>query len=160
MRPSLDMLLLAVIAFSTLYGGALAYDGHEAEMRAIARVLACPVCEGLSVADSPAPLAKQMRETILDRLEAGENREQVIQYFVDRYGESILFDPPKRGFSLIVWWGPVLALVAGVALVATLLWRWLRRDHADEPTPLDPAELAAYRDRIEAELARRTWRGR
>jgi len=55
-------------------------------MRDIARGLACPVCQGLSVADSPSQLATQMRELILQKVEDGETREQIVQYFVDRYG--------------------------------------------------------------------------
>lgn len=124
-------------------------------MREIARILACPVCQGLSVADSPSQLAGQMRETILAKLQAGETREEVIQYFVGRYGESILFDPPKSGFALIVWWGPVLAVVGGAAVVGASLWRWLRRPRPDQGIALDPDEISAYRAQIETELARR-----
>lgn len=129
--------------------------GREAEMRAIAATLACPVCQGLSVADSPSQLATQMRATILDKLAAGETREQIVQFFVDRYGEAILFEPPKRGFGLLVWWVPVLALLAGAVVLAMGLSAWLRRSRTAAPAPLAPDELASYRARLEAELARR-----
>lgn len=153
--------LVALLGLFVLLGGpgvARADRVHEAEMREIARVLACPICQGLSVADSPSPLATQMRETILQKLEAGESREQIVQYFVDRYGESILFDPPKRGFSLLIWWVPILAALAGAALLGLSLRRWLRRPGPAVAEPLAPDDLAAYRPRLDAELARREGR--
>lgn len=154
-------LVLALLGLLVLLGGprtALADRAHEAEMREIARVLACPVCQGLSVADSPSPLATQMRGTILEKLEAGERREQIVRYFVDRYGEGILFDPPKRGFSLLIWWVPIMAALAGAALLGLSLRRWLRRPAPAAAEPLAPDELAAYRPLLEAELARREGR--
>lgn len=143
---------------SGIQGSAFGERSREAEMREIARALACPICQGLSVADSPSQLATQLRETILQRLEAGESREQIIQYFVDRYGESILFEPPKRGFGLLIWWVPVLALLAGGVLVGVVLASRPRRTGLAEPEPPTPDELAAYRPRLEAELARREGR--
>lgn len=140
-------------------GPALGERSREAEMRDIARGLACPICQGLSVADSPSQLATQMRETILQKLEAGETREQIVHYFVDRYGESILFEPPKRGFGLLIWWVPILALLTGVLVVGVSLQHWLRRPRRPEPEPLAADELAAYRPRLEAELARRAGDG-
>ena len=62
----------------------------------IGAMLRCPICQNVSVAFSPSQLAVQMRGVIRQKLEAGETREQIIQYFVDRYGESILLEPPKR----------------------------------------------------------------
>ena len=161
MRRSLPFLPLAVVLLLGLAavaqpGAAPAERTREAEMREIARGLACPVCEGLSVADSPSPLATQMREAILRRLEAGETRDQVVGYFVERYGEGILFEPPKRSFGLLIWWVPVLALLVGGAVLGVALARWVRR-----PPParrVAPEDWAAYGPVLEADLARREGR--
>lgn len=124
----------------------------EPEVYEIASQLRCVVCQNLSVADSPSETATQMRGVIRERLAAGERREQVIQYFVDKYGEWILLEPRRRGFTLLVWLLPPLAAAAGIAIAAVLLIRWTRRRRraAATPTPhLDPA----MSDRIRRELA-------
>ena len=124
------------------------------ETRAIASELACPVCQGISVADSPSQLAGQMRAVIQQKLEAGESRSAIVRYFVDAYGDSILLSPPRDGFWLLIWWVPVLVTVAGLGIVALLLSRWLvPASRAGEPSrTLDDAESARYAEALEREL--------
>jgi cytochrome c-type biogenesis protein CcmH len=125
----------------------------EPEVYEIASQLRCVVCQNLSVADSPSETATQMRGVIRQRLAAGERPDQVIQYFVDKYGEWILLEPRRHGFTLIVWLLPPLAAVAGIGLAAVLLTRWTRRRRrATAATPtatVDPA----MSERIRRELA-------
>ena len=123
----------------------------EPEVYTIATQLRCVVCQNLSVADSPSETATQMRAVIRERLAAGERPEQVIQYFVDKYGEWILLEPRRHGFTLLVWLLPPLAVIAGVALAAVLLVRWTRRRRTAvvAAPPLDPA----MSERIRRELA-------
>jgi cytochrome c-type biogenesis protein CcmH len=99
-------------------------DPLEDETRRIAKQLQCPVCESVSVADSPSELAGQMRGVIRRKLEQGESEGQILAYFVERYGDGVLVEPPRRGFSLAVWLGPLIALVGGAALLVVLLKRW------------------------------------
>jgi len=154
----------------------------QREAQEIARTLKCPVCESQSVADSPSQLAQEMRGYIERRLEAGESRDAIVRDLADRYGEGILLEPPRQGFTLIVWWLPVLSLAIGAAAVGLTLRRATRRagvaaavggTHvAGEPGAADPHgaaageaaaglpevapdELALYRARLAAELARR-----
>lgn len=94
--------------------------------RAIAGELMCPVCEGQTVAESEALLAEQMRTLIKQKLAQGQTREEILAYFVDRYGESILAAPPKRGFNLIAWAGPFVILFLGAVFAANTLRRWTR----------------------------------
>src|SRR5215472_10467222 len=79
-----------------------------------------------SVVDSPSEMASQMRAVIRERLASGERPDQVVQYFVDKYGEWILLAPRRQGFNLLVWIMPAVALVVGVAIVGILVTRWTR----------------------------------
>ena len=123
--------------------------GEEAVYE-IAAQLRCVVCQNLSGADSPAEMAQQMRAIVRERLAAGETPEQVVQYFVERYGEWILLAPRRRGFTLLVWILPPLALVAGLGVVAVLLRKWTRRAPAGRAEGV--AVDAAMRERIRREL--------
>jgi cytochrome c-type biogenesis protein CcmH len=124
--------------------------GDEA-VHEIAARLRCVVCQNLSVADSPSEMASQMRAIIRERLAAGESPADVQRYFVDRYGEWILLEPPRRGFNLVVWLLPLVVAVAGLASVVVVVRRWTRRRRAaPAPGGIDPA----MSERIRRELER------
>jgi cytochrome c-type biogenesis protein CcmH len=95
----------------------------EAATRALASQLRCPVCQGLSIQDSPSELAQEMKNVIRDQLRSGKSPQQVRQYFVDKYGEWILLEPEPRGANLLVYLAPLLAVGGG----AFVVWRYVRR---------------------------------
>jgi cytochrome c-type biogenesis protein CcmH len=115
----------------------------------IASELRCVVCQNLSVADSPSEMAQQMRAIVRERLAAGDSPEQVREYFVERYGEWILLKPRRRGFNLLVWGFPIVAVTLGLVAVAVLLRRWTR-----QPSPAPVRVDAAMSERIRRELER------
>jgi cytochrome c-type biogenesis protein CcmH len=124
----------------------------DEQVQAIASQLRCVVCQNLSVADSPSEMAHQMRDLIRERLAAGDRPEEVMAYFVQRYGEWVLLAPPARGLNLVLWLAPFGAVVSGLVLVLALARRW-RRAVSPEPASVhavDPAE----RERLAAELER------
>ncbi|MGH2452545.1 MAG: cytochrome c-type biogenesis protein [bacterium] len=96
----------------------------DAQARAIASRLRCPVCQNESVADSPSALAVQMRDEIRRRLGQGESPEGITAYFVSRYGQWILLDPPRRGLGWVVWLAPAAVLAAGIVIAI----RFVRRN--------------------------------
>jgi cytochrome c-type biogenesis protein CcmH len=144
------LLVLAVTAAERPARGAPVSD---ADVQAIASQLRCVVCQNLSVADSPSEMAHQMRGLIRERLAAGDRPDQVVAYFVERYGEWVLLSPPARGLNLLLWLAPFGAVAAGLAVVLTLARRWRRRPAAPEP-PEPRVVGAAERDRLAAELER------
>lgn len=132
-------LLLLLLAVSRL-----AYaDTVDDETRRIGKQLQCPVCSGAPVSDSPSELAGQMRNVIRAKLQAGESEEQIIGYFVERYGDSILIEPPRHGFGLAVWIAPVGALAIGALFVWSMLRSWRRRERSLPLVPID-AQAAPY----------------
>jgi cytochrome c-type biogenesis protein CcmH len=132
-------------------------DATDDAVRRIASQMMCPVCEGQTVNDSSSGLAKDMRTLIRQKVEAGESDRQILDEFVASYGDGILTEPPKRGISLGVWFGPVIGLVLGTALLVGVLAAWHRRPtsaaESATATPLDPAvadELTRFRGELGA----------
>jgi cytochrome c-type biogenesis protein CcmH len=142
---ALGLLLLQV------HQGAAASDALERQVKEIATQLRCPVCQNLSIADTPSKLGDNMRALIREQLERGLTREEVIAYFVSKYGKWILLEPEHRGFNLIVWWGPVLGLLGGLTGLILMVRRWVR---ATTPLPTNPqAPPAPYLEQVRRDLA-------
>jgi cytochrome c-type biogenesis protein CcmH len=99
----------------------------ERDTRQLASELRCPVCQGLSLQDSPSELSQEMRAIIRDQLLAGRSVEEVKQYFVAKYGEWILLEPTAHGFNLTVYIAPVLLLLGGAAFLYFTARRWTRQ---------------------------------
>lgn len=122
-----------------------------AEAERIGKRLRCPVCQGLSVADSNAEAARAMYKRIFELVQLGYSGEQIEDYFIDRYGEWVLLSPKKEGLHWIIWVGPVLVLVVGAGLVALRAREQDAADTAPRP-PTQDAEDDPYRRQILAEL--------
>ena len=93
-------------------------DPTHRQMLDIAEDLRCAVCQNQPVSESNSELARDMRTIIREKLDAGESREQIVQYFVDRYGDYVLMKPPYTGTGTVLWLLPtvVLLLALGVAI--------------------------------------------
>ena len=151
MRPWRLLALAIALATVPALAQQPAVHVNEREVYEVATQLRCVVCQNLSVADSPSEMASQMRGIVRERLAAGETPAQVIEYFVDKYGQWILLSPRRRGFTLLLWIAPFAAVAIGLALVAVLLRRWTRRARAGQGAP--PAAVdAAMSERIRREM--------
>jgi cytochrome c-type biogenesis protein CcmH len=145
-------LLFALVLFSalpaTLAAQALQSPTEiEAATRQLAAEMRCPVCQGVSIQDSPTELAQEMKSVIRQRLQDGESPAEVKAYFVERYGEWILLRPEAHGFNLVVYILPVIGLLLGGGLVFTTVRKWTRPADADEPL----AAVTGNRDDAELE---------
>lgn len=123
--------------------------GQEARARALFADVRCVVCQHESIADSPAGMAADMRRLVREEVAAGRTDEQVRRGLVDRYGDYILFQPPFRLGTLLLWLGP-FALILGAG--AALLLRSRRR--RPDPDPLSSEEEAALARLTENKLRR------
>ena len=155
------VLIAVLVSFALVLGlsaEAAAQTPLDAEAHEIAADLNCPVCKGESVAESTATLAQEMRSLIQKKLEQGESREEILQYFVDRYGEGILRDTPRSGFNLGLWVLPVLGLIVGFGVsVRAAYGRRSRRSVIASTEPSDLSgmseeELARYERQLEEDL--------
>ena len=98
-----------------------------------------------------------MKIVIRQKLQQGESPEQVVQYFVDRYGEGVLLMPPPRSFNLLVWYVPPIALIPGLVVVWIFVRRSLARHRMQQQTlavgtPIDDPTLEAYRVKVRRDL--------
>lgn len=140
------LLAIAILAYGLVPAAVVAQaeDVYSERTLEIARKLQCPICAGESVADSRTTLAAQMREVIDQKVQAGESEGLILDYFVARYGEEVLSEPPKSGFHLTLWWLPVAVLLIG-GLVVVLYLRERSNGNGVPPASdaADDAELEA-----------------
>lgn len=106
----------------------------EERARVISKELRCLVCQNQSIDDSDAPLARDLRVLVRERLQAGESNEKVINFVVDRYGDFVLLRPPVKASTLVLWLSPVAALIVGIFLLLT----WFRKQKQLVPVQAKP----------------------
>jgi cytochrome c-type biogenesis protein CcmH len=130
---------LFVVATAALAGEAApAADDPALEKRvnALASELRCLVCQNQSIADSNAGLAIDLKNQVREKLKQGESEAQIVGFMVERYGDFVLYRPPLKGSTLMLWFGPPLLLIAGLAV----LYRRTRRAAPEGETELTAAE--------------------
>lgn len=108
---------------------------QEVRFQALTRQLRCMVCQNESLADSRADLAEQMRHIIFVQMQDGKTDDQIKQYLVDRYSEFVLYDPPVKPSTWLLWFGPGVILLLGAATVVTAV----RRRSRNAPTAVPSA---------------------
>ena len=114
----------------------------ESRVQALSEQLRCLVCQNQTLADSHAPLAQDLKSVVRDQLRAGRNEAQVIDYMTQRYGDFVLYRPPVKPTTLLLWAGPLLLLVGGTLALWRLLGAGARRA-PDAPLPADAAARSA-----------------
>lgn len=108
----------------------------EARVMALAHDLRCLVCQNQSIAESNAPLAIDLRNQVREQLAAGQDEAAVRRYMVERYGDFVLYRPPLKPATLLLWGGPALLLAGGLFA----LGRRLRQRQQTPPPPLSDAQ--------------------
>ena len=151
MHPVFALLFLLLAAAHSAWSAEAAPAAEdpvlEKRVHDLSNELRCLVCQNQTIADSNAELAIDLRNQVREQMKRGATNQQIIDYMVERYGDFVLYRPPVKGTTALLWAGPFLLLVAG--LVA-LFYRLSRRPAAPPP-PLTDAERA----RAAALLARK-----
>ncbi|MFB9066750.1 cytochrome c-type biogenesis protein [Pseudofulvimonas gallinarii] len=137
-------LMFIVALFSTLASAAIeplqfADDGERRRFNALAAELRCLVCQNQSLADSDAPLAKDLRRELHELMRSGRSDEEIKTYLTDRYGEFVLYRPPFDGRTWWLWIAPGVLVVIALAAVA-LIVRQRRRLAGTDTRALEPKD--------------------
>ena len=148
MRRCVAAFLLAVAACAWGQATEVANPDARTEerLKALAEELRCLVCQNQTIADSSAPLALDLRQQIRGQIAQGRSDEQIRAYMVERYGDFVLYRPPFKASTALLWAGPF----ALVALGAVIFFRVVRRPRAARARD---AEQSSERARVEALLA-------
>jgi cytochrome c-type biogenesis protein CcmH len=124
----------------------------EGRARALSKELRCMVCQNQSIDDSDAPLARDLRVLVRERLEAGDSDSQVIDFLVARYGEFVLLRPRFSAHTALLWLGPAAIVLIGAVVVLVAL----RRRRADsDAAAAERAKLTAAEEARLAEIMSR-----
>ncbi len=126
------LLVAAAIVLATLPGPAdagaielreFSSEVEERRFRSLTEELRCTVCQNESLAESDAPLARDLRRQIHHQLQAGRSDSEIRDYMVERYGDFVLYRPPFAAHTMILWFGPVILLLAGLVAVVFAIRR-------------------------------------
>lgn len=140
-------------------GTPLAGDELTRQTQEIASAIRCPVCQGLSIADSPSEMAQNMKAQVRNLLARGYTRAQIESYFERSYGQFVLLEPRFKGINSLVWTLPLFALLLGIAIVVIKIKKLSSGEApvaaaslSDEPAPaIDDPYLARVRELVKGD---------
>ena len=143
MRAALAALL---VAFATLAWGqaeevAKPDAAVEARLKGLAEELRCLVCQNQTIADSTAPLALDLRNQIRTQIAQGRTDDQIRSYMVERYGDFVLYRPPFKATTALLWLGPFMLIAAGLAIFLGIVRRRRPETPVEAPTPQRRSEI-------------------
>ncbi len=101
-------------------------EGLERRFKALTEELRCLVCQNQNLADSDAPLAHDLRSEVFEMMKAGRSDQEIKQFLVDRYGDFVLYRPPLKSNTLVLWLAPAVLLAGGAAIVGFTVRKRLR----------------------------------
>ncbi|HMV00393.1 MAG TPA: cytochrome c-type biogenesis protein CcmH [Rhodocyclaceae bacterium] len=143
-RLFLAFVLVCLAAVAGAKDAAPLADDPVAEKRLIAlsEELRCLVCQNQNIADSHAELAQDLRREIRGMIQAGKSDKEIIDFMVARYGDFVLYRPPVKATTLVLWAGPLLLMLVGLVALVRYLGQRNRRVTDDAPLTADEARRA------------------
>lgn len=146
MKKSLFALLLLIS------GQVFAIDDHQLpdpeQQKAyelITSELRCLVCQNQTIADSNAELAGDLRRQVFEMLQQGKSKDEIVKFMTDRYGDFVLYNPPLKTKTALLWLGPVAFLIIGIVMISWVI----RRRKKAEPAPIDKDKQERIRHLLE-----------
>jgi len=112
-----SLLLICSQAMAVVDGHEYPFDNQKDADRfaVLAEELRCPKCQNQNLADSNAPIAKDLRNKVYEQIQAGQSNEEIVQYLVDRYGDFVRYKPAFKSYTLVLWLSPVVLFI--IALI-------------------------------------------
>ncbi|HYO92099.1 MAG TPA: cytochrome c-type biogenesis protein [Pyrinomonadaceae bacterium] len=144
--PALMLCLLPITLWANEAQPLAEDPALEKRVMRLAEDLRCLVCQNETLAGSQAPLAVDLRQQIREQLKAGKSEQEIIAFMTERYGDFVLFRPPVKATTYLLWFGPFLLLAAGIMVQLRYLKK--RRERV-----LDKPLSEAERKRVEALLS-------
>jgi cytochrome c-type biogenesis protein CcmH len=154
MRTLVLALWLSATPHPPQQAGSTPLDGaREARVQALGKLLRCPMCQGLSIADSGSSAARAQLDRVRELVAEGQSDAEIRAYFVARYGEWALLEPSTQGFNWLVWLGPPALLLLGAWVIRRLVRRPAAPKSAQATSPVPKsAEQDKYLEAVRAEL--------
>jgi cytochrome c-type biogenesis protein CcmH len=147
MRAALPALFAVLLLFGGLAHAQaiepMPFASHAQEVRfqQLTAQLRCPMCQNETLADSNAPIARDLRNQIFQLMQHGQSDQQIKQYLVARYSDYVLYDPPLKAGTILLWFGPLLVLLGGAGVVLMAIRKRSRAgvatDTSSDSTPTD-----------------------
>ena len=146
MRAFLHALLVALLVFAGVTHAQaiepMPFADHAQELRFqhLTQQLRCPMCQNEMLADSNAPIARDLRNQIFQLMQQGKSDDEIKQYLVDRYSDYVLYDPPLKPGTWLLWFGPLLILCGGAGVVLVAI---RKRNRAESASSLSADGMSA-----------------
>jgi cytochrome c-type biogenesis protein CcmH len=143
MRLFLQMLFAALLTFAGVAHAQaiepMPFKDHAQELRFqhLTHQLRCPMCQNETLADSNAPIARDLRNQIFQMMQQGRSDEEIKQYLVARYSRFVLYDPPLTPGTWLLWFGPLLILLGGAGVVLVAIRKRSRTGSTATEAPTD-----------------------
>ena len=146
--------LILVFIFGLFFGPTVAFASEvneaalaadpvaEKRLQALSAELRCLVCQNQTIADSNAELAQDLRHEIRGMIAGGKSDKEIIDFMVARYGDFVLYRPPVKGITMLLWGGPIALMLLGVFALQRYLRQRARRMADDQPLTADEAGRA------------------
>jgi len=140
----LSWLLFSGAALAVVEGHKYPFDNqHDTErFNQLAEDLRCPKCQNQNLADSNAPVARDMRDKVYELMQQGKSDDEVVGYMVDRYGDFVRYKPPMRLETFLLWFGPLILFALGLVLLVAVRPKGTQRQAATGSEPLTADEQA------------------
>ena len=143
----LSVALCSAVAWGVIETYEFSSPALEARYKALSQELRCPKCQNQNIADSNAPISRDLRAIVHEQLETGATDSEIIDFLVDRYGEFVRYRPGLDRNTLWLWSAPLILLLMAVAVVLLQV----RRDRASAMSPVQEARAEALRQKFQDE---------